>query len=114
MVGQTKGLHHAHIRKRIYQKHEPYPHPDKWKRLMDKGIYAAGVIGPIMTIPQLTKIWIDKNATGVSAISWIAFLITAIFWLIYGIMHKERPIIFTYIIWIILDIFIVIGVLMYG
>jgi len=39
-------------------KEEPYPHPNKWKRLMDKLIYFAGVLGPIMTIPQLSKIWV--------------------------------------------------------
>ena len=64
------GLHHFYKRKRIYQKLEPYPHPNKWKRLMDKLIYAVGIFGPVMTIPQLTKIWLDKNAAGVSAISW--------------------------------------------
>jgi len=47
----TEGLHHFHRRKRIYQKHEPYPHPDKWKRFMDHAIYCVGVFGPIMTIP---------------------------------------------------------------
>ncbi|MBW2978357.1 hypothetical protein KY331_05930 [Candidatus Woesearchaeota archaeon] len=114
MADHTEGLHHFHVRKRIHKKHEKYPHPDKFKRFMDKAIYAGGVIGPIMTIPQLTKIWIDKNASGVSAISWFTYLITAVFWVIYGIQHKEKPIIYTYGVWIILDAFIVIGTIMYG
>lgn len=81
---------------------------------MDKAIYVIGIAGPIMTIPQLTKIWIEKNAVGVSAISWFAYLIIAFFWLIYGVMHKEKPIILTFGVWIILDILIVIGILMYS
>lgn len=81
---------------------------------MDKAIYVIGIAGPIMTIPQLTKIWIEKNAVGVSAISWFAYLIIAFFWLIYGVMHKEKPIILTFSVWIILDILIVIGILMYS
>ena len=32
---------------------------------------------------------------------------------IYGIVHKEKPIIFSSIMWIILDIFIVVGVIIY-
>ena len=114
MVHDSSGLHHAHKRKRIEQKHENYPHPDKLKRFMDRAIYVVGIFGPIMTIPQLANIWIYKNAAGVSLISWTAYLITALFWLIYGIIHKEKPIILTYSIWILLDILIVAGILMYG
>lgn len=114
MVHDIKGVHHFHIRKRIHQNHESYPHPDKWKRLMDKLIYVIGILVPIMTFPQLIKIWIDKNATGVSLISWSTYLIAAIFWLIYGIMHKEKPIIITNVLWIFFDIFIVVGIIIYG
>lgn len=114
MGGHTEPIHHLHTRKRIHKKHEPYPHPNKWKRFMDKAIFAVGVFGPIMTIPQLVKIWGERNASGVSAISWGAYLITAIFWLAYGIMHREKPIIFTYSIWILLEILIITGTLLYG
>ena len=114
MAHHSRGFHHAHIRKRIYQKHEPYPHPDAWKRFMDRAIYAVGIFGPLMTIPQIYKIWVHKTATGVSLISWSAYVVVALFWLIYGIMHKERPIIMTYICWLIFDLMIVAGVLLYG
>ncbi len=80
---------------------------------MDRFIYVVGVFGPLMTIPQVTKIWFEKNATGVSVISWISYLLCAIFWLIYGVMHREKPIIVTYAIWIVLDFLIVIGALIY-
>ncbi|MFC1691296.1 SemiSWEET family sugar transporter [Nanoarchaeota archaeon] len=113
MVHTGKGLHHFHKRKRIHHKHEQYPHPDKFKRFMDKAIYVVGVLGPIMTIPQLLKIWVDKNAIGVSLVSWIAYLIGAVFWVVYGIIHKEKPIIITYALWIVLDIFIVAGIIIY-
>lgn len=114
MVHQSRGLHHAHKRKRIYEKYEPYPHPDKWKRFMDKAIYVVGIAGPIMTLPQVMKIWVEKNATGVSLISWASYLIFAVFWLVYGIMHKEKPIILTFSGWLILELLIVAGILVYG
>jgi len=114
MVVNTKGLHHYHKRKRISQRLEPVPSKDKNKRFLDKAIYFVGVFGPIMTLPQLAKIWIEKNAVGVSAISWGAYLLAAIFWLNYGILHKEKPIILTYSLWIVLETLIVIGTLIYG
>ena len=108
MVHDIKGQHHFHKRKKREL------HPNKYKRFLDRIIYAVGIFGPIMTIPQLWKIWVYQNATGVSATSWIAYLICAIVWMFYGIVHKDKPIIFTYSIWIILEIFIVVGTLMYG
>ena len=59
--------HHLHKRKRVTQKGlEPYPSRDRWKNLMDKLIWIFGIVGPILTIPQILKIWVDKNASGVS------------------------------------------------
>ncbi|MBU1199566.1 MAG: hypothetical protein KKF46_02855 [Nanoarchaeota archaeon] len=81
---------------------------------MDKAIFVVGIIGPLMTIPQVLKIWVAKNATSISLISWIVYTIQAVFWLIYGILHKEKPIIYAYVCWIVLDVLIVIGTIIYG
>ncbi len=108
-----KGIHHYHRRKRCYEKHEPFPHPNKWKRIVDTLIYPIAMFGPIMTIPQVWIIWVDKNAGGVSAVSWGAYMITAVFWLNYGIIHKEKPIIFSSCLWLVLEALIVTGTLMY-
>ena len=108
------GLHHFHRRIRIHQKHEPYPHPDKWINFMDKAVYVVGFIVPLMTLPQIIKIWFEKDASGVSIVSWTGFLLYAIFWLIYGIMHREKPIIFAYILWVTLQAFVVVGIIIYG
>ena len=109
----TEGLHHYHKKKRA-QKKEPFHSNAKFEKFMDKTIYFVGIFGPLMTIPQLIKIFYEKNAVGVSAISWLGYSIAALFWISYGIMHKEKPIIFTYLLWFVLDIVIVIGALIYG
>ncbi|MBU4069586.1 MAG: hypothetical protein KJ646_01240 [Nanoarchaeota archaeon] len=114
MTSYSKGLHHYHIRKRIYQKHEPFPSKNKLKRNFDKLIYIAVIFGPIMTIPQLLKIWTSKNAAGVSFIAWASFSVISILWLTYGILHKEKPIIFMNLALIILQVLIAISALIYG
>lgn len=81
---------------------------------MDKVVLAIGVIGPIMTIPQLIKIYFYRNAAGVSLISWATYLLCAVVWLQYGILHKDRAIILTYMLWIILDTLIVYGTIIYS
>lgn len=113
MIG-SKALHHFHLRKRIHLENQPYPHPDKWKNFLDRIIYVVGISGPIMTIPQLYKIWIEQNANGVSFISWTSYLVTSIFWLMYGLTHKEKPIIVTNICWVIINTLIIIGIIFYG
>jgi len=104
MVRSNPGLHHYHKRKGEI-------HP--LTTFVDKIIYFAGVLGPIMTLPQLLKIYMAKSAAGVSALSWFSYTIIAMVWLIYGIIHKEKPIIITYSLWIIMDGAIAVGAIMY-
>ena len=114
MVQDSHGSHHFHKRKRIHQKHETYPHPDKFKRFIDKLILVVCVAAPVMTIPQVVKIWFEQNAMDVSALSWGSYLVFATIWLIYGVVHKEKPLIITNSLWIVLDILIVVGTIIYG
>ncbi|MFC1723194.1 SemiSWEET family sugar transporter [Nanoarchaeota archaeon] len=109
MVQHSHGMLHHHVKKR----HEPYPHPEPVKRVVDKLVYLFAFLGPIMTLPQVWKIWSLKTAAGVSLLSWSWYLIAGGFWLAYGIMHKDKPIIITNVLYIILEIFIVIGIVVY-
>lgn len=108
------GLHHYHLRKRVYKIGEQLPNPDKWKRFLDSVIYIVGVLGPIMTLPQVFKIWVWHQAGGLSVISWGSYILFDIFWLMYGIAHKEKPIILTYASWILINSLVVSGVLLYS
>ena len=101
MVHDSHNLHHFH------KEHGK-------SQVLDKIIYVIGVLGPIMTIPQLTNIWIDHNAAGVSVISWSSYLVMAVFWFIYGIIHRIKPIIVTYFFWILIDILIVLGIILFA
>ena len=108
-------MQHFHQRKRVSQKKlENYPSRKKWIRILDKMIYAVGIAGPIMTIPQLMKVWVDQNAAGLSIISWTSYLIIALIWTVYGIAHKEKPIVVAHGAWAIMHTFIIIGILLYG
>ncbi|MDD5193657.1 MAG: PQ-loop domain-containing transporter [Candidatus Nanoarchaeia archaeon] len=109
-----KGMYHFHRRKRVHKKLEKYPSNKRWVSFMDKLIYLVIATGLIMTIPQVCKIWIEKNASGVSIISWSTYLLLSFFWLVYGFIHKEKPIILSNILWILMYIFIILGVWLYG
>lgn len=114
MIHDIPIKHHQHIRKRIYKKLEEYPNPNKLKNFIDKLVYISGFFGLIMTIPQITKIWIEKNASGISVISWMSYFITGAIMISYGIIHKEKPIAIIYCFWEIFYLLIIIGTLLYG
>ena len=108
------GFLHLNFRKRAHLKKEKYPSQDKLKRSIDDIVYIIAFLGPIMTIPQVIKIFITQNASGISSISWISFTLFSFFWLVYGIVHKEKPIIIANFLTLILNLIIVIGALRFN
>ena len=72
------------------------------------------VIMPATTIPQIYKIFYYKTATGISLSMWVLYCVAVIPWLLYGIVHKAKPIIVLNVLWLIAQVIIIIGVLMYG
>lgn len=107
-------LHHMQVRKRIHVNHEKYPHPNPFKRFVDRAIYFVGLAAVLISLPQLFEIWIGKDASGVSLITWFAYLIIEILWITYGFIHDLKPIILAYISVFVVDALIVIGIVLYG
>lgn len=79
--------------------------------IIDRSIYIVGIFAVAANIPQLMNIWVEKNTTGVSIVSWSGFLIGSMFWFWYGVVHKEAPIIFLNSLLIIVQGIIVLGLL---
>ncbi|MBU2612745.1 MAG: hypothetical protein KKB62_03425 [Nanoarchaeota archaeon] len=114
MVLRGYGLHHLHLRKRMHSKREKFPSPDKKIRFLDNLVLIVSALGPLMTIPQLLKIFIFHDAEGVSFVSWTAYTIFSFVWLAYGFAHKVKPIIVSNILWIVFSFSTVVGIILYG
>ena len=71
-------------------------------------------MAPLVTLPQVITIWISHDVSGVSALTWGSYAVVAAFWLVYGFLHKEKPIIIVNAALIILQISIVVGIFLYG
>lgn len=83
------------------------------KGFIDIAIYGIAILAPSMTIPQLYAVWMQRDVKGVSLITWMAYAVAAAFWLSYGLVKKDRPIIFANVGLMVIDILIVAGVLLY-
>ena len=83
-------------------------------KIIDMIVYAGGPLSVVIFFPQLFKIWFEKNVSGVSALSWAGILGASIFWIIYGIIHREKPIIFVNVLCASVTFLIVLGIFIYS
>jgi uncharacterized protein with PQ loop repeat len=68
----------------------------------------------LTTIPQVLTIWIGQQAAGVSIVSWSAYLVSAILWFCFGMQKKDKNIYLPCVGWIVLDLGVIMGVIIYG
>ena len=107
-------IHHIHKRKLVTKNNDPYPHPDKLKRYLDHLVYFFGVIGPLTGAVQAYKIWQIKDATGVSLTMFVFGVFNDMVWMTYGVIHKQKPIVLMYTLWLMVNLTVVAGILIYG
>lgn len=108
------GLFHISRRKRKGAPLEPYPARNVSLRALDGIVLFTGILGPLMTIPQIVQIYIYHEAAGVSLFTWGMYAIFDTPWIVYGFVHRERPIAITYMLWFTMNALVAIGVVVFG
>jgi len=107
-------LQHHQQRKEAEKQGQIVAEQNKFSLFIDKIIYPVGLLGPVMTLPQLFEVWIHKSAGELSLITWGGWLILSFVWLTYGIIHKEKPIIISNILWITIEFGITLAIIIYN
>jgi uncharacterized protein with PQ loop repeat len=72
------------------------------------------VIYPLTTLPQVYVIWVQHNAAGISLLTWVLYFFCSAPLLVYGIIHKTRPLIVMYVLWLLMFLLVIVGTLLYG
>lgn len=103
---------HLHNRAKKFDKFRLLHNKKSVKRI-DKWAMFMGVLSPLTSLPQLVQILETRNADGVSVLTWVLYIVLAVFWLVYGIAHKEKVIIVNNLGWIILELAIVVLTFVY-
>jgi len=103
-------LHHISKRKRVSVK----ANESNAVRIFDKIMLIVAIVNPLIAIPQVVHIFSLKTALGLSLTSWLGYTAFNIPWLVYGFIHKEKPLIIAYILALMFNLIIVIGILKYG
>ena len=101
----TNVRHHQHMRKRLSSRRFQLS-------LVDKLVYVAGPMIPVAIIPQVYSVWVLEEVQGVALVTWIILSITSFSMGIYAAVHREKPLIMTYVPLFLLNISVVIGVIL--
>ncbi len=112
------GLKHKRVRQErevLVQKGlaSALPPQSSYSIALDKVTFVAGIIGPFTVLPQVYQIFSTHQAAGVSSMSWILMSIVTFPWIFYGVAHKDKTIIVSFILWEIVNLMVVAGALMY-
>jgi uncharacterized protein with PQ loop repeat len=75
---------------------------------------AMSIFTLLMTVPQVWTIWVERQAAGVSILSWGAYLFSAVLWFWFGLKKGDRNIYLPCIGWVILNGAVFTGAIVYG
>tara|TARA_B100000029_G_C16976208_1_gene741897 strand:+ start:236 stop:514 length:279 start_codon:yes stop_codon:yes gene_type:complete len=88
------------------------------KKVLNKRFDQIGYVfiglGIIIALPQLLQIYDTQSAEDINIYTWFGLLGSAIFWLIYGIERKVKPIAIGSVSKIILNVIVIYGIILYG
>lgn len=88
-------------------------HSKKSVKILDRWVLAVGILAPLTTLPQVIQILQTHDASGVSILTWVLFVVMGLFWLAYGYAHEEKPIIVTNYLWIIVEVLVIVLTIIY-
>lgn len=108
-----RGTHHFHKRKgrKLFSTKISR---DQIKKVYDKIIYGVVVLTVLSNLPQLLKIWLEQDATGVSMLSWSLFSMISVLWFGYGLLHKDVPLILLNSLLFLVQTSIVVGIVLFS
>lgn len=73
----------------------------------------VALIGPIALIPQVLQLYTLRDASDLSPVTWILWEILSGIWLVYGLVHKEVPIIVGNLAFLVLQAIVIIAIFIY-
>ncbi len=76
-------------------------------------VYLATTLSLLFTLDQARLVWLEHNAAGVSPLSWSFYTLSSLVWFAYGYVHRDRIILTTQFLWVIVNLTVALGVFIY-
>jgi uncharacterized protein with PQ loop repeat len=100
--------HAAHHLARKHKKPAKQPEP------FDYVVRFFVVATPLFELPQAWQIYSTQSARDVSLPTWIFFCLSDVVWILYAAKLKNVPLQVTYSLYLIIEVSIVVGILLYS
>jgi uncharacterized protein with PQ loop repeat len=89
-------------------------HQKPQKEFFDYIVYFFTIATPLFELPQAYAIYVNRSAEDVSLLTWGFFLIDNFVWIIYAIKRKALPLLVTTALYLLIEIVIVVGIVLYA
>lgn len=70
-------------------------------------------VSPVTGLPQAIDVF-HGNAAGVSLVSWSGFVVFSLLFLLYGLVHKVKPMIVSNFLWLGVELSVITGLLLHN
>lgn len=80
---------------------------------IDAVMSVAAITHPLMAVPQVVQIYTTKQVAGLSIFMWIAWLVLGMVFLLYGLSHRLKPYILMQVLWVVIDLLVISGIMLY-
>jgi uncharacterized protein with PQ loop repeat len=94
--------------------HVHHIHKKKTKDRYDYLVYFFTLATPMFELTQAVEIYSSKSALNVAVPMWVFFVISDIVWLGYAVKHKLLPLFVMYIFYLLVEISIIVGIILYS
>lgn len=84
------------------------------KRIISRVCSVFAVLMPLTTLPQIYLLFSSQNAAGLSLAMWILYSVGCIPFLLFGYIYKHKQLIILNILWLVVQIIMIIGIVMYS
>lgn len=108
------GLRHLHQRRKRIAEGSPTVKSALNKAKIDLLIYIAAFVGPLALLPQVLNVYVTRDASGLFLPTWFMFGALNFLWILYGRVHREKPIVITNSALMVLNFSVAIGILLFG
>jgi uncharacterized protein with PQ loop repeat len=85
----------------------------KNEKFIERAAYVVALAGPLSSVTQAWEIWMDRDARGVSLVTWTLFFVTSLIWLLYAIDKREIPLIISNALWMVFEAVIMVGAFLF-
>lgn len=81
---------------------------------VDTLAYFVSLLSLVFTLDQVRIVWVEHEVSGISLLSWVFYTISAFVWFYYGVVHKDKVLVVTNVLWTVFSLFVVVGILIFG